>query len=68
MKNFLLRADRAWRLQLRAEFFNISNTAQLNNPASSIGANGAGQITSAGSPATFQRTSREVQLALKLYW
>jgi hypothetical protein len=68
LKNFYLRENRAWRLQFRAELFNIANTPQLNNPNSNIGANGAGQITSAGSPSTFQRTSREVQFALKLYW
>lgn len=68
MKNFALRENGAWRLQFRGEFFNIANTPQLNNPNASIGANGAGQITSAGSPATFQRTSREIQLALKLYF
>jgi hypothetical protein len=68
MKNFYLRESREWRLQFRAEFFNLANTPQLNNPNVNIGANGAGQINNAGSPATFQRTSRQVQLALKLYW
>ena len=68
MKNFYLRESRAWRLQFRAEAFNLANTPQLNNPNVNIGANGAGQINNAGSPATFQRTSRQVQLALKLYW
>ena len=52
-------------LQLRAEAFNLSNTPQLNTPNATIGAAGAGSITSAGSPFTFQRLSREVQLALK---
>ncbi len=32
-----------------------------------IGAPGARAITSAGAPNTFQRVSREVQLAVKLY-
>jgi len=68
LKNFYFRDDRRWRLQFRAELFNITNTPQLNNPNASIGGNGAGQITTAGSPATFQRTSREIQFALKLYW
>jgi hypothetical protein len=67
-KDFNLSADGGRRLQLRAESFNISNTPQFNNPASSIGAAGAGTISAAGAPLTFQRTSREIQLALKLYF
>jgi hypothetical protein len=55
-------------LQFRAETFNLTNTPQFNNPVSMIGAPGAGAIISAGSPNTFQRVSREVQLALKLYF
>ena len=68
MKNFYLRENTAWRVQFRAEAFNLTNSPQLNNPNANIGSNGAGQITSAGSPATFQRTSRQIQFALKLYW
>jgi hypothetical protein len=55
-------------LQFRAEAFNLLNTPQLNNPSATIGAAGAGTIISAGSPFTFQRLSREVQFALKLYF
>jgi hypothetical protein len=33
-----------------------------------IGNAAAGTITSAGAPLLFQRTSRQIQLALKLYW
>ena len=66
-KDFALSAD-GRRLQLRAESFNISNTPQFNNPAASIGNAGAGTISAAGAPLTFQRTSREIQLALKLYF
>jgi hypothetical protein len=55
-------------LQFRAEFFNFFNTPQFNNPVATIGAPGAGTITSAGSPYTFQRLSREIQLALKFYF
>ena len=68
MKNFYLREGKPWRVQFRGEAFNIANTPQLNNPNSNIGSNGAGQINSAGSPATFQRTARQIQFAIKLYW
>ena len=33
-----------------------------------IGNQAAGTITSAGAPLLYQRTSRQIQLALKLYW
>jgi hypothetical protein len=56
------------RLEFRAEAFNVFNTPQFNNPNVSIGNAAAGTITSAGSPLLFQRTSRQIQLALKLYW
>lgn len=58
----------ARRLQLRAEAFNAFNTPQFNNPNSSIGNAAAGTITSAGSPLLFQRASREIQIAAKLYF
>jgi hypothetical protein len=67
-KNYRLRDHSNAMLQIRAEVFNLTNRAQFNNPAATIGAPGAGTITSAGSPATLQRLSREVQLALKLYF
>ena len=67
-KNFALSEDGVRSLQFRAEFFNIFNTPQFNNPVATIGAPGAGFITSAGSPYTFQRLSREIQFALKLYF
>jgi hypothetical protein len=56
------------RIQFRAEAFNVFNTPQFNNPNAQIGFAGAGKITSAGSPPLFQRTSREIQLALKVYF
>jgi hypothetical protein len=56
------------RLQFRAETFNILNTPQFNNPNAQIGNQAAGTITSAGAPLLYQRTSRQIQLALKLYW
>jgi hypothetical protein len=54
------------RVQFRAEFFNVSNTPQFNQPNGSIGSPNSGRITSAGSDATLQRTERQVQLALKI--
>jgi hypothetical protein len=56
------------RLQFRAEAFNLLNTPQFNNPNAQIGFAGVAKITSAGQPPLFQRTSREIQLALKLYF
>ena len=41
---------------------------KFNNPNSSIGFSGVARITSAGSPTVYQRTSRQVQLALKVYF
>ncbi len=56
------------RLEFRTEAFNAFNTPQFNNPNVTIGFTGVGKITSAGSPTVYQRTSRQVQLALKLYF
>jgi hypothetical protein len=67
-KDFPFSEDPAKRVQFRAEFFNISNTPQFNNPNATAGAPGAGTIRSAGAPLTFQRTSRQIQFALKLYF
>jgi hypothetical protein len=53
-------------LQLRSEFFNLANTPQFNNPAATSGAPSFGTISSAGSPNTLQRISREIQLAAKI--
>lgn len=52
-------------LQLRSEFFNLFNTPQFNNPNATVGP-GFGTISSAGSPTTLQRVSREIQLAAKI--
>jgi hypothetical protein len=65
-KNFVFSESR--RLEFRAEAFNVSNTPQFNNPNSSIGFAGVARITTAGSPTVYQRTSRQVQLALKMYF
>jgi hypothetical protein len=56
------------RVEFRAEAFNAFNTPQFNNPNSSIGFAGVARITTAGNPTVYQRTSRQVQLALKLYF
>jgi hypothetical protein len=56
------------KLQFRAEAFNLTNKPQFNNPAATIGAAGVGTITSAGSPITYQRAQRQIQLALKFYF
>jgi hypothetical protein len=48
--------------------FNLFNTPQFNNPAAAIGAAGVGSISSAGYKPTFQRTSRQVQFAMKFYF
>ena len=77
-KNFRIAESK--NLQLRAEFFNLFNTPQFNNPSAVAPAPAAtsttlvpnitsgspyGTISSAGSPTTFQRISREIQLAAK---
>lgn len=65
-KDFPLSGNSGRRLQFRGEFFNVTNTPQFNNPNATIGVPGAGMIGSAGSPVSFQRTSRQIQFALKL--
>jgi outer membrane receptor protein involved in Fe transport len=65
-KSFPLGRDASRRIEFRSEFFNLFNTPQFNNPNASIGAQQAGVISSAGSKATFQRTSRQIQMALKI--
>jgi Carboxypeptidase regulatory-like domain len=67
-KNISLNKDGNRYIQLRAESFNIFNTPQFNLPNTSIGTPAAGTITSAGQPQLYQRTSRQIQLAGKLYW
>jgi hypothetical protein len=52
-------------LQLRAEFFNLFNTPQFNNPGATAGTAAVGIISSSGSEPTFQRTERQIQVAAK---
>ena len=59
------------RLQFRTEFFNAFNTPQFNNPNGArvrVGTGPFGRITRAGSEPTLQRTQRQVQMALKLFF
>ena len=67
-KTTYLSADRGRFLQLRLETFNLLNSPQFNNPNSSIGSPTVATISSAGDPANFTRTSRQIQLALKFYF
>ena len=48
-----------YKIQFRAEFFNVFNRANFNNPSSSVNAGAFGSITSASDP-------RIGQLALKI--
>jgi hypothetical protein len=67
-KNVAFNESGSRHLQFRAEAFNALNTPQFNNPNAQIGNTAAGTITSAGAPLLYQRTSRQLQLALKLYF
>ena len=62
-KNFHWDKERTF--QIRSEFFNLFNTPQFNNPTATVGP-GFGTVSSAGSPTTLQRISREIQLAAKI--
>jgi len=67
-KKLLLDTDGHKRFEFRGEMFNIFNTPQFNNPATGIGNVNVGRISSAGSKSSLQRTSRQIQLALKFYF
>jgi hypothetical protein len=58
----------ARRVEFRSEFFNLFNTPQFNNPSGTLGSAAFGTITAAGSPISFQRTSRQIQFGLKIYF
>jgi hypothetical protein len=57
-KEFL--ASERWRLQYRAEFFNLFNTPQFDLPNPTIGNPGAGRITATSGP------NRQIQMGLRL--
>ena len=67
-KKTYINPDQTRYLEFRAEFFNLSNTPQFNNPDATIGSPTAGTISSAGNPPNFSRTSRQIQFALKFYF
>jgi hypothetical protein len=67
-KDSYFSGDHGRYLQFRVETFNLFNTPQFNNPNASLGSPTAGTISAAGRPADFTRTSRQIQLALKLYF
>ncbi len=75
-KNIPLPLREGTRLEFRTEAFNLFNHPQFDNPnvsgatavAAIVGIPTAGTLNYAGNPAFFQRTSREVQLALKFYF
>ena len=54
-------------LQFRAEFFNLTNTPQLNNPDAAIGSPTVGRISQLAIEPT-SRTSRQIQFGLKFYF
>lgn len=56
-KNFPIREELGF--QFRAEFFNVFNHTNLNNPTASVSGSGFGTISGSGSP-------RIGQLALKM--
>ena len=52
-------------LQLRGEVFNITNTPQFNNPNTAIGVSSTAVISAAGSPSSFQRIQRQIQIGAR---
>jgi hypothetical protein len=62
---YLSKGETRKQLQLRGEMFNITNTPQFNQPNATIGTPNAGVINSAGSPTSFQRIQRQIQLGAK---
>jgi hypothetical protein len=62
---YLSKGETPKQLQIRGEVFNVTNTPQFNNPNVTIGVANAGTINSAGSPSSFQRIQRQIQLGAK---
>jgi hypothetical protein len=57
LKNFAM--TERWKLQFRAEFFNVFNRVNLNDPTNAVNSGSFGRITASGDP-------RIGQLALKV--
>jgi hypothetical protein len=55
-----------WRLQFRAEMFNLLNRANFSNPDSSLFSGGGGRVTTAGRINGTASPNRQMQLSLKL--
>ena len=65
-RNIYLSADETPKqIQIRGEMFNLTNTPQFNNPNTTVGVNNIGVISAAGSPSSFQRIQRQIQLGIK---
>lgn len=62
---YFSRGDAPKVLQIRGEIFNLTNTPQFNNPNTTIGVQNVAVINAAGSPSSFQRIQRQVQIAAK---
>ncbi len=50
-----------WKIDVRADFFNIMNHANWNNPSNTMSSATFGQVTAFGSP-------RIIQMAMKVYF
>jgi hypothetical protein len=61
-KRFYLPKREGMYLELRGEFYNISNTPYFNNPNVTIGSTTAGRVTSVSN------SPRQAQLGLKFLW
>ena len=64
VKNFPIGSDSKRRVQFRGEIFNIFNHPILSNPSTTVNAAGFNTITST----LINTTSRQIQVALKIYF
>jgi hypothetical protein len=55
-----------WRMQFRAEAFNITNRANFGNPSSNLFTAGGGRVGTAGRINSTNGPNRQMQLSLKL--